>query len=211
MVWWSNNVGSLWLLLATVIIGIAGFFVLRWRLRQRAQERLAASGIDEIDAMTGEDFERFLAAHFGRKGYRTEVTPKAADFGGDLIIKKDGRTVVVQAKRWNSLVGIESVQQVLGAINHYGADTGIVVTNSDFTENAYELAKKSPVELWNRTRLTEDLMRAGGRLSFESVNHNASDSRECPKCGGALVVRSGRRGRFWGCSSFPKCRYTTDL
>ncbi|MBL7980073.1 MAG: NERD domain-containing protein [Bacteroidetes Order II. Incertae sedis bacterium] len=30
----------------------------------------------------------------------------------------------------------------------------------------------------------------------------------CPRCGGKLVTRKGRFGNFYGCSNFPKCRYT---
>lgn len=30
----------------------------------------------------------------------------------------------------------------------------------------------------------------------------------CPKCGGKLVERKGQYGEFYGCSNFPKCRYT---
>jgi DNA topoisomerase-1 len=33
----------------------------------------------------------------------------------------------------------------------------------------------------------------------------------CPECGKPLMVRSGRRGKFVGCSGFPACRYTRDL
>lgn len=43
------------------------------------------------------------------------------------------------------------------------------------------------------------------------------ESREvCPICGGKLVLRTARKGsnagnRFYGCSNFPKCRYTKQL
>ena len=30
----------------------------------------------------------------------------------------------------------------------------------------------------------------------------------CPRCGGSLVIRDGRYGKFYGCSSYPKCTYT---
>lgn len=30
----------------------------------------------------------------------------------------------------------------------------------------------------------------------------------CPLCGGRLVVRGGRYGRFYGCSNYPECRFT---
>ena len=30
----------------------------------------------------------------------------------------------------------------------------------------------------------------------------------CPRCGGKLVERQGKYGRFFGCSNYPKCRFT---
>ncbi|MGP1493435.1 MAG: NERD domain-containing protein [Prevotella fusca] len=30
----------------------------------------------------------------------------------------------------------------------------------------------------------------------------------CPRCGGSLVHKEGKYGSFWGCSNYPKCRYT---
>ena len=32
----------------------------------------------------------------------------------------------------------------------------------------------------------------------------------CPLCGQPLMARTGRRGKFIGCSAYPKCRYTRD-
>jgi len=34
---------------------------------------------------------------------------------------------------------------------------------------------------------------------------------ECEQCGAKMVIRSGRRGRFLGCSKFPSCRNTKPL
>lgn len=30
----------------------------------------------------------------------------------------------------------------------------------------------------------------------------------CPSCGGQLVLRKGKYGNFYGCSNYPKCKYT---
>ena len=30
----------------------------------------------------------------------------------------------------------------------------------------------------------------------------------CPDCGKALLIRTGKRGPFIGCSGYPKCKYT---
>lgn len=35
--------------------------------------------------------------------------------------------------------------------------------------------------------------------------------RECPDCAKPMVIRSGSRGKFWGCTGFPKCRHTEPL
>lgn len=32
--------------------------------------------------------------------------------------------------------------------------------------------------------------------------------RTCPECGGELVYRNGRFGKFISCINFPTCRYT---
>lgn len=32
----------------------------------------------------------------------------------------------------------------------------------------------------------------------------------CPNCGGELVVRKGKYGKFYGCSSFPKCKFSKN-
>lgn len=34
---------------------------------------------------------------------------------------------------------------------------------------------------------------------------------KCPRCGGNLVLRNGKYGAFYGCSNYPKCRFTKDL
>jgi len=45
-----------------------------------------------------------------------------------------------------------------------------------------------------------------------TANDIFSDEEEgtdvCPECGSRLVQRSGRNGFFFGCKSYPNCRYT---
>ncbi|MBR3447258.1 MAG: topoisomerase DNA-binding C4 zinc finger domain-containing protein [Oscillospiraceae bacterium] len=40
--------------------------------------------------------------------------------------------------------------------------------------------------------------------------------RKCPRCGAELVLRTAKKGnnagkQFYGCSAFPKCRYTRNI
>ena len=39
--------------------------------------------------------------------------------------------------------------------------------------------------------------------------NNKINNNLCPRCGGELVTRYGKYGKFKGCSNFPKCRFTT--
>lgn len=32
----------------------------------------------------------------------------------------------------------------------------------------------------------------------------------CPECGKEVKLKEGRYGLFYGCSGFPKCRFTAD-
>jgi hypothetical protein len=40
---------------------------------------------------------------------------------------------------------------------------------------------------------------------------NIVNSPECPQCGGNLGVREGPYGNFYGCSNYPKCRFTAKM
>lgn len=33
----------------------------------------------------------------------------------------------------------------------------------------------------------------------------------CPRCGYNLVLRNGKYGNFFGCSNYPKCRFTKPI
>lgn len=118
------------------------------------------AGMNLIDTMSGIEFEEFLMDHFLRCGYKATLTPMFNDYGADLVLKKDGQKIVVQAKRWKSSVGVEAVQQVVGAVGYYKANKAIVITNSYFTENAKRLARTNNVELWDREALSREIRKS---------------------------------------------------
>ncbi len=47
------------------------------------------------------------------------------------------------------------------------------------------------------------------RTAAREVNATIN-SGICPKCGGHLIGRNGKYGTFYGCSNYPKCRFTTQ-
>lgn len=199
---------NLWLSIASVLALALGPRLIISAIRNR---RLRLSGLGQADNMSGEEFEDFLLAKFklaGCKGYRT---PRTEDYGADLILEKDGERVAVQAKRHGSTVGIEAVQQVIGALRYYGAAKGLVITNSYFTPSAMNLAKSNNVELWDRAKLTRFLLSLSRKQVNETLHEHVATNPVCVRCHSPMVPRKGRRGTFWGCSAFPRCKHALDL
>jgi hypothetical protein len=101
----------------------------------------------EIDAMTGVEFESYVARRLRDHGFEVCGTPITGDQGADLIATKDGRTAVIQTKRYSGNVGNAAVQEVLAARTFYDAPDAWVITNSTFTPAARALATKGGVRL----------------------------------------------------------------
>jgi len=115
-------------------------------------------------------------------------------------------------------VGVEAIQQVIGAIKYYDANKGMVVTNSSFTENAYDLANSNGIELWDRKKLIGIMCKSKGKEIIENVVKDKQNKGEeiggeeiCPKCGHTLLMKKGKYGKFLGCSGYPVCKFTRNL
>lgn len=46
---------------------------------------------------------------------------------------------------------------------------------------------------------------------IENPSESAQAVKRCPKCGNALKMRTGKFGEFWGCMSYPECKYTENI
>ncbi|MCR5399096.1 MAG: topoisomerase DNA-binding C4 zinc finger domain-containing protein [Lachnospiraceae bacterium] len=44
----------------------------------------------------------------------------------------------------------------------------------------------------------------------EAAKQASKEAKKCPVCGNILRLRSGKYGNFWGCSSYPECKYTCN-
>lgn len=101
----------------------------------------------KIDGLSGVEFETLIGRMLRERGFDVLGTPATGDQGADLIAKKDGRTIIIQAKCYQGSVGNKAVQEVISALIYYGGDEGWVITNSFFTTSAKALAQKSNVKL----------------------------------------------------------------
>ncbi|MCM3227532.1 restriction endonuclease [Terribacillus saccharophilus] len=196
------------IIILLIVIGLVALI-----RKSNIESKYRQSGIEDIDKMDGLQFEHYLSALLKGNGYKATVTQGSGDYGADLILKKDGRKIVVQAKRYKAKVGIKAVQEIASAINHYTANEAWVITNSYFTSPAIKLAASNDVKLVNR----DDLMNL-----IVSVQKDSSPTPTpkkvlsevaplCSKCKTAMVKRNGSRGTFYGCRNYPDCNETRSI
>ncbi|MGE7934154.1 restriction endonuclease [Viridibacillus arvi] len=157
----TNNLTGVFVAVGLCIIVIIIFSI--WR-SIRFNKKMKESGIQEIDKMTGRQFEEYVGTIFKSQGYKVSYTSTTGDYGADLILKKEQQVIVVQAKRYKQTVGVKAVQEIIPAIKMYNATVAWVITNSTYTKQALILAKKNHVRMIERDELI--------KMSLDMKNRN---------------------------------------
>ncbi len=119
------------------------------------------TNLKTVDNMSGKEFEEFMEVLFKNLDFEVHRTPIVGDYGIDLILTdKNGKRIAVQLKRYKGKVGTKAIQEAYSGANFYGIENITVVTNSYFTEQAKEMARKLGIELIDRKELNKLLERA---------------------------------------------------
>ena len=119
--------------------------------------------LKEIDAMTGQEFEEYLSKLFSVLGYDVRKTQATRDGGIDIILKKEGKVTLIQAKKYkiNGTVGVDAVRDVHSNAEKYKASELVVLTTAmNFSLDARNDARDKNVKLWNRDYFKELLKKA---------------------------------------------------
>ena len=147
---------------------------------------------------------------YRRKGYAvTESGGGGADGGVDLVLRKDGKKLLVQCKRWKTKsVDVKIVRELFGVMAAEGATGVVVISSGSFTREARDFASGKPLELVNGSELIE-IISSVQRTPMPASQ--TSHENLCPLCGNKMVLRTAQKGsragdKFWGCSAFSKCR-----
>jgi len=198
----------------------AGFSFFKAQHRKKLLE--TQTGLDSIAAMDWRDFERLVGEAFRRRGYTVEETGLGgADGGIDLILRKDGRTQLVQCKQWRQRqVKASVVREMWGLVSHHEADGVKIVCVGEFTRDAKEFAEGKAIELITGAGLlvmirevqsTPERPRIAQPESVPTTTP-VQPTPPCPKCGGTMLRRINKttKAAFWGCASFPGCRGTLE-
>ena len=136
---------------------------------------------DELDesvnlaAIDWQDFENLIreifAEEFNSNGGEVKITQASRDGGVDAIAFDPdpirGGKIIIQAKRYTNVVGVSAVRDLYGTVMNEGATKGILVTTSNYGNDAYEFAKGKPLTLMNGANLLFLLEKHGHKARID--------------------------------------------
>jgi len=164
-----------------------------------------------LRGMKPSEFESYIADLFSRLGYKAQAVGRSHDGGIDVIARKDGITNYIQCKKFiTSKVTVGAVRDFYGSLaDRLANGQGYFITTNKFTLEARNFAKDKPIELIDGFGLIR-YIRMAKKDEKPSATPASQSPQICPKCGGTLVERTGKFGSFYGCSNYPRCKYTAE-
>lgn len=215
-------------LLPLLLAWVAAFT--SWRAQSRRRALLdTQTGLASLRALRWQDFERLVAEAYRRQGYQvTETGGGGKDGGVDLLLRRRGKTLMVQCKQWASTrVSAPIVREMWGLVAHHGYAGVKIVSVGEFTADAAAFAQGKNMELVNGAALLALIrsVQSGSPHSrgapppvpaYASVSDRPDRSprpKGCPQCGAKMVEREQRSTGevFLGCSKYPQCNGTRPV
>ena len=128
-----------------------------------------------LAAIDWQDFENLIreifAEEFNSNGGEVKITQASRDGGVDAIAFDPdpirGGKIIIQAKRYTNVVGVSAVRDLYGTVMNEGATKGILVTTSNYGNDAYEFAKGKPLTLMNGANLLFLLEKHGHKARID--------------------------------------------
>jgi len=185
-----------------------------WKIKATLNSQ---SGTDSLVERHWKEFEDLIGEVFRRQGYSVEESLGGGPDGGiDLVLRRSGKTTLVQCKRWQRrAVGVTTVRELFGVMASEHAQAGILVSTSAFTQEAHAFAAGKQLRLIDGTELTTLIKSVQPHAPVDAIPHAPATS-SCPRCGSVLILRIASKGanaggKFLGCSAFPRCRHTQTV
>lgn len=151
------------------VISISIYSIL-WRFKTKTLKNKTYFNnvtIDDIQNLTGREFEKFCNWTLQKNGYDTTLLQESNDYGRDIIIHKDDEDIYVECKRYtpnatrteNFMIGREICEKLAGAMISNGVTKGIIMTTGNVHRNATEyisrLKKNSDldIQIWDMYKI----------------------------------------------------------
>lgn len=173
----------------------------------------AAWSLEALRMLEWKRFELLCARYYEAVGFRTETLGSGPDGGIDVkLFKGDAAKplAIVQCKAWNARqVGVKEIRELFGVMTFEQITRSIFITTGSYSQDALSFAAANPIHLIDGPAfvrklldLPEERRRALLEFAFAGDFHTPT----CASCGVKMVARDSRRGAFWGCTHYPRCK-----
>ena len=164
------------------VIPVRDFDLARYSFDESVDVVASLDSRPDLTQMTPTEFEHFVRQLFVARGLDGWTTKRTGDDGVDaVVLSRDpmiGGLTIVQAKKYNGVIGVSHIRELVGAMDEMRAGRGILVTTSWFASGCWNKASEN-----NRIELID-----GGRLRYLAREHLNMD---------VLVAPPSPRARVW--------------
>ncbi len=99
------------------------------------------------EATNGHEFEYYVLQMLKKHGWSVRHTGKSGDQGADIIAEKESRSYAIQCKFSTYPISNSAIQEAHAGRGYHRLKFAAVVTNSEFTRSAKQLAASIGVDL----------------------------------------------------------------
>jgi len=119
------------------------------------------TSIEEVNELSGIQFEKFIEKIFKDKGYKTTLTKASYDAGIDIVAEKGTEAIGIQAKKRSKSVNRYAVFDAHYGLKRYNCTKACVATNSVLTEQARNFALENNVDIMDKFVILSILRKKG--------------------------------------------------
>lgn len=163
-------------------------------------------------------FELLCAKYYEAVGFTTATLAAGPDGGIDVkLFKVDPAKplAIVQCKAWSTHpVGVKEIRELLGVMAHEKVGRGIFVTTGTYTPDALQFGDANPIQLLDGKGFLNkilDLPPEKQKALLDFAFEGDYRTPTCASCGVKMMARDSKRGPFWGCVHYPRCKTTLTM
>jgi restriction system protein len=163
-------------------------------------------------------FELLAARYYEAVGFRAETVAAGADGGIDVkLFKSDPHKplAIVQCKAWNARsVGVKELRELLGVMAHEKVGRGIFITSGVFSADAHAFGAANPIQMLDGPAFLKKITDLPPERSLALLSYAFDGdytTPTCASCGIKMVRRASKRGEFWGCTNYPRCKSVFNI
>lgn len=131
--------------------------------------------LKDIVKLTPHDFEELISHILKDLGYNVRRIKQGDDIGIDILANNERESLAVQVKKYeHRKINLAMIYHTYGAAAYYECSRAVIVTLSDLTPRATEVARKLKVEIWNQ----EELLKKVKSIHFEPSIDEIGDENE---------------------------------